>query len=212
MEPFHGMLLFDFRCFPSGPGIGIRRSDQTQPEAVGILKRKGPFPQTRFEAVMPYLEALKTIFPEFQTPFRHGVTDFGGHPCARNSLPYPGPRKKGNQGSRRSYPISKIEMIGLRIVKIDCLLYQTQTQRLCIKVVITLCIARDGGNMMQPEYLIFHNSPYRIIGIKKEAGLNLLHQLNLSVQPYFITHHDSAGFQGSVPVKSPIFPVDFTAD
>ena len=48
-------------------------------------------------------------------------------------------------------------MIGRWIVKVDSALGQAQAEDLGVKIHVTLRIARDGSDMMNPEE--FHNQP-----------------------------------------------------
>src|SRR5690606_31848669 len=105
---------------------------------------------------MADIEVFKTLFPEFQASFWNRVTYFSGHTGTVFSLSYILPRKKCKYRSRSAGFISKIEVVGLRVIKIDGFLDQAQSEGFGIKIVVALRISGNSRDMMEPQYFIFH--------------------------------------------------------
>src|SRR5690606_7046023 len=97
---------------------------------------------------MTDITGFKTLLPKVQATFRNGIADLGGHTSPVFSLSdiFPGEKSQYSTGS--SHFVTEVEMVGLRIVKIDGFLDQTQAKRPGVKVVVPLCIAGNGRNMV----------------------------------------------------------------
>ena len=101
------------------------------------------------DLAMPDILADKSFFPEFQAACRNGIAYFSGHACARPARTnvFPGEEGKDSAGGARL--ITKVKVIGSRIVEIDCFFHQSEAEDPRIEVLVTPGIAGDGGDVMK---------------------------------------------------------------
>src|SRR5690606_20275353 len=113
------------------------------------LKGKVLFFKTFADFIVADFEFLKAVFPEIQTAWRNGISDFRSHTGTIFSLPYSRPGKEGEDSTRRTCFISKIEMIGLRVIKVYRFFNQTQTEGFGIKIVVALCVSGNRCDVVE---------------------------------------------------------------
>src|SRR6185312_12266935 len=65
-------------------------------------------------------------------------------PARRHAVP----REEGQHRSRRSLLISKVEMVGARIIEIDGLLDEPESKDRSVEIEIAAGVSRDGRNVM----------------------------------------------------------------
>src|SRR5690606_23806911 len=94
-------------------------------------------------------QSFKASLPKIQTPHGNRIADFGSHTYTIGSLFDTRPGEKCEDGTWRTNLIAKIEVIGLRVVKVYRFLYQAQPKRLNIKIIIALRITCNGCYMME---------------------------------------------------------------
>src|SRR5262249_44243958 len=66
-------------------------------------------------------------------------------------------REEGEGGTRRSQPISIVEVVGARVVEVDGDLHQPEAEDARVKIDVGLRIVGDGGHVVDAQYLlVFH--------------------------------------------------------
>src|SRR5690606_30229773 len=115
-----------------------------------------------FSTSCPYLssglfQALESFFPEFQAGSRDGIANLCGHSGSCLPLFYSGPWKKCKDAARTPHLITKIEMIGLGIIKIHGLLHHPQSKDLRVKIEVPLSLSCNGSDVVKSQYPIFHD-------------------------------------------------------
>src|SRR5579872_6707979 len=94
--------------------------------------------------------------PEFEASIWYRIADLSGHSRAGASAndALPGEEGKDSAGSAGLIPV--IEVVGPGVVEIDRPFHQPEAKDLCIEIIVTLCVAGDGGYMVDAGDRIFH--------------------------------------------------------
>lgn len=95
----------------------------------------------------------ESLSPIFGRSWRHRVTGSDHLSGADASAANIGPRKKREDRSRVPNPVAKVKMIRARIVEVNGPLHQAKAQDARVKVEVSLRVARDSGDMMDPVQL-----------------------------------------------------------
>src|SRR5680860_374722 len=148
METFYGNFFLHICGFPGLAHIFALWNYQLKLEAIRILKSEDIFSKLLRDPVVGNIEFLKAFFPEFQAAIRNGIANSCGHSCTVRALFYPWPRKESQDASRGPYSVTKVKMVDLGIVKIHGFFQHTQPEYFGVKIIVPLCISRNGGNVM----------------------------------------------------------------
>ena len=129
-------------------GVGRRRNHQFQFEAVGVDEGEVFLLKAFCGLIIRDVLLLKPFDPKIKRVGWDGESRFGGLTTAAASGGDPFPRKERQDGARVTGFVSKVKVIGTRVVEVDGFLDQSQSQRLRVKMQIALRIASDGGNVV----------------------------------------------------------------
>ena len=140
-------------------GLGFPRvlvADDLQPHAVWVGKAEHFFLKSLAGAFHRNSRGQQALLPELQRWARDTE-------CSGGSFSYPQaaargmrPGKEGKNGSRRPGIVSKVEVIGSRIVKVDGALYKTKPQHLGVEVEIALRVRSNRCDVMQADNGFWH--------------------------------------------------------
>src|SRR5690606_20442123 len=103
VKAFEGHPGLNLIGFPSFAAVFLFCFAEVEPQAVRILEGQLLFPKSFTDDIVRNMEFFNTFFPESQTAFRYGISDFRGHTGPVFSRLYPGPWKKREDGSWTSY-------------------------------------------------------------------------------------------------------------
>src|SRR5260370_21049743 len=95
-----------------------------------------------------YTTAGKAFLPVIQGILRYGECDRAYLPRPLTPLGSIRPGKESQDSTRMPQFISIIQVIGIRRIKVDCLLDQTYAQQARAKIAVLLCITTDARDMV----------------------------------------------------------------
>jgi len=102
------------------------------------------------------IELLETVRPESEAPCRYGVADGCRHAGAGATVGDAFPGEEGEDGAGGAGFVAVVEMIGPRVVEIDGLFDHPEPQYFCIKIMVALGVACDGGDVVDAKYVVVH--------------------------------------------------------
>src|SRR4051812_26088058 len=109
------------------------------------------------EAIARFLDRDAMLFesprPKLSRARGDGKTCGHDLACANAPTPRVGPGKKSHDRARVPDSVPKVKVIGAGVVEIDRSLHQTQPQDPAVEIEISLRVARDGGDMVDPVQL-----------------------------------------------------------
>ena len=107
------------------------------------------------------VDRLREIFPPM--PSARAIRQHGDLAAARRSPGQVGPPEEGQRRSRGPQPVSKVNVVGVRDVEVDCLLDEAKPQHADVEVHVALHVAGDGGHVMDPGNVLWQalHPPFR---------------------------------------------------